>query len=119
MQIHLSMNNSILVCSFYRQWSIPSALNIVNSSSVSSQVDRYKTFTSQMDKASKESRDIIIMTDENIDSLDEDSNSKYLCNIEPKTIKENNIIECSLVYHTKLSTFFLQRGTVMCRLYCI
>ena len=69
-QINLSRNKSILVCSFFRQWSIPSTLNIVNSSSVSSQVDRYKTFSSQINKACKESRDLIILNNENIDSLD-------------------------------------------------
>ena len=36
-QINISKNKSILVCSFYRQWSIPSALHISNSSSISSQ----------------------------------------------------------------------------------
>ena len=94
-----------MVYSFYRQWSIPSVLSFVNSSSVSSQVDRYQTFSSQIDKACKESRDLIILTDENIDLLDEGSNTKYLCNIELKTFKESNIIEYSLVYHNKLPTF--------------
>ena len=113
MQINLSRNNSILVCSFYRQWSIPSALHISNSSSTSSQVDRCKIFSSQIDKACQESRDLIILTDENIDSLDEGSNTKYLRNIELKTIKESNIIEYSLVYHNKLPTFF-RKGVKSC-----
>ena len=113
MQINISKNNLLLVCSFYRQWSIPSALHISNSSSISSQVDRYRTFSNQISLASKESRDIVILTDENIDSMDEHSSSKYLKNCELKSVKENNIIEYSLTYHNNLPTFFC-KGTKSC-----
>ena len=92
-QINISKKKSMFICSYYCQWSIPSILNVKNSNSVSNQVDRYRIFSNQISLASKESRDIVILTDENIDSLDEHSTSKYLRNFELKFIKENNIIE--------------------------
>ena len=104
-QINISKKKSILICSYYRQWSIPSILNINNSNSVSNQVSRYKIFSNQISLANKESRDIIILTDENIDSLDEHSTTKHLKNNELKSIRDNNIIEYSLTYHNKLPIF--------------
>ena len=56
---------------------------------------------------------MIILTDENIDSLDEHSTTKHLKNNELKSIRDNNIIEYSLTYHNKLPTFF-RKGTQSC-----
>ena len=48
-QVSISKRVSILICSFYRQWSIPAALNIQNSSSIHAQNERYKLFSGQIE----------------------------------------------------------------------
>ena len=44
-QINISKKKSVFICSYYRQWSIPSILSVKNSNSVSNQVDRYRVLT--------------------------------------------------------------------------
>ena len=92
---------STLICSYYRQWSLPQELKINGSNSPKSQRERYTILT----KASKEGRDLIILTDENIDSFENKSSTGYCKNIQLKTIRDNNIIENSLTYHNNKTTF--------------
>ena len=108
-QIILSKRVSTFICSYYSQWSLPQELNIKNSNSPKSQRDRYLTFTQQVSKANKEGKDLIILTDENINSLDDKSSIGNCKNIQLKEIRDNNIIENSLTYHNKKPTFS-QRG---------
>ena len=47
----------------------------------------------------------MILTDENINSLDDNYNTAYYRNIDLKTIRDNNIINFNLIYHNNLPTF--------------
>ena len=94
-QIILSKRVSTFICSYYRQWSLPQELNIENSNSLKSQRDRYLIFTQQVSKASKEGKDLIILTDENINSLDDKSSIGNCKNIQLKEIRDKNIIDNS------------------------
>merc|ERR1712240_272533 len=104
-QIKINSKVSTLISSFYRQWSLPQELKINNSNSPASQKDRYSIFTNQISRASKEGRDIVILTDENIDSLQDKSSTGYCKNIQLKTLCDNSIIENSLTYHNNKATF--------------
>ena len=72
-------------------------------------MERYVLFTNQISKASKEGRDIVILTDENIDSLQDKSSTGSSKNIQLKTIRDSSIIENSLTYHNNKATF-AERG---------
>ena len=104
-QVIISKKVSLLVSSYYRQWSLPKVLNFNQSNSTQNQLNRYQTFTNQVSKASKEKRDIMILTDENIDSLQDKSKSGYCNNIHLKNIRDQSIIENSLTYHNNKATF--------------
>ena len=76
-QAQISKKVSIMVCSYYRQWSLPSCFNIENSNSLYNQNNRYSIFSSQIKKVHDEGKDFLILTDENINMLDEISSSCY------------------------------------------
>ena len=117
-QVIISKKVSLLVSSYYRQWSLPKVLNFNQSNSTQNQLNRYQTFTNQVSKASKEKRDIMILTDENIDSLQDKSKSGYCNNIHLKNIRDQSIIENSLTYHNNKATFN-RRGIKSCIDYII
>ena len=66
-----------MVCSNYRQWSLPSCFNTENSNSLDNQNNRYSIFSSQIKKVHDEGKDFLILTDENINMLEEISSSCY------------------------------------------
>ena len=112
-QIILSKKISTLISSYYRQWSLPQELKVEDSSSPKSQRERYLLFTNQISRASKEGRDIVILTDENIDSLQDKSSIGFSKNIQLKTLRDNSIIENSLTYHNNKATF-CRKGVKSC-----
>ena len=68
-EIIISKRVSTLISSYYRQWSLPKELELDGTNSQNSQRDRFLIFTNQISKASKEGKDLVILTDDNIDSL--------------------------------------------------
>ena len=118
LQIIISKKVSTFISSYYRQWSLPKELNAEFSNSTQNQIERYQIFTNQVSKASKEGRDILILTDENIDSLQDKNKSGFCKNIHLKTIRDHSIIENSLTYHNNKATFN-RRGVKSCIDYII
>ena len=117
-QIILSKRASTLISSYYRQWSLPKELKMGDSNSIKSQIYRYNLFTSQISKASKEGRDLVILTDENIDSLQDKCSTGYSKNIQLKSIREQSMIDNSLTYHNNRATF-CRKGVKSCIDYII
>ena len=74
----------------------PKNLNIPNSNSKNSQIDRYKIFSKQVQKANKDKANIIILCDDNINSLEDFSLSSSYSNIELKNLRDELMIENSL-----------------------
>ena len=68
---------SFFVMAAYQQWSIPSYLGIPNSNSTQSQISRYSTLCNQVEKVSKLNKYIIIMADNNINSLEDKSLTNF------------------------------------------
>lgn len=95
-----------MICSHYRQWQIPSNLNIIGSILKYSQISRYKIFTNQVSRASSKKFNIIILADDNINSMEDNSLTNNLRNIELKNLKYDMLIQNSLVSHNKDPTFF-------------
>ena len=50
-EVSISSKKSILICSYYRQWSLPSELGIEKSGDRSLQINRYGQFAKQIEKA--------------------------------------------------------------------
>ena len=105
-KISINCNNFLNVCSYYRQWQLPNNLGINNSNSNGSQIDRYTIFSKQVNLASKEGHNLVILTGDNIKSIEDNSNSSYYRNMELKSIKDNLINKDSLTIHNKDLTFF-------------
>ena len=57
----------ILISSIYRQWSLPQVLGVNNSNNINNQTTRWKSVIAQWHKAHKENKEIIVMTDNNMD----------------------------------------------------
>ena len=76
-EINIDRNNKLLVCAYYHQWSLNSNLNIKNSNSIKSQIDRYQSFCNQVERASCKGNDIIILSDNNINTSDDFSKTDY------------------------------------------
>ena len=86
--------------------------------SQNSQRDRFSIFTNQISKASKEGKDLVILTEGNIDSLQDKCSTGYSKNILLKSIREQSIIENSLTYHNSKATF-CRNGVKSCIDYII
>ena len=104
--ININRNHKLIACSYFRQWQLPSNLEHNNSNTKCSQINRYKTFVNQISRASNDKSNIIIMSDDNLNTLDDHSLSSNSRNFELKNIRDNFLIENSMVIHNKESTFF-------------
>ena len=81
-------NRSILLGSYYRQWSLPSKLSIENSNRVKNQISRYTKYCNQVNKVCKEGKNTIILTDDNINSIDDHSNTNFNKNLDLKCLRD-------------------------------
>ena len=109
----MSKNRSFFVMSAYRQWSRPSSLGILNSNSKGSQNYRYSVMCNQVSKVSKTGKDIIILTDDNLNTLEDNSKTNQYKNLDLKLLRDNMIIDNRLVTHNDQPTFFLTRCDLM------
>ena len=105
LEVSDNKGSKILICSYYRQWSLPSELNLLDSGSKEAQLKRFNIFSKQISKATEKGTKIIIMTDDNINTIDTNK-TNYLYNNELKTALQDTIIQYTLTVHNKLPTFF-------------
>ena len=66
-EIKLPKNKPILLGSIYRQWSLPQILNIKNSNNIQNQTERWEKVLGKWENAIKEKKEVIILTDDNMD----------------------------------------------------
>ena len=79
--------------------------NILNSNSKGSQNYRYGLMCNQVNRVSKTGRDIIILTDDNINTLEENSATNLYKNADLKLLRDNILIDNRLVTHNDQPTF--------------
>ena len=96
----------LFVMAAYRQSSIPSYLGLLNSNTTQSQISRYTTLCNQVEKVNKLIKDIMIMTDDNINSLEDNSLTNFYKNIQLKHLKDEMMINNSLIEINNKPTFF-------------
>ena len=75
-EIKLPQNKSFLIMGGYRQWRTPKKMGIKNSVSTENQIKRYRSILENWTKASLEGKDIIIMMDDNVDTLSNTEHNK-------------------------------------------
>merc|ERR1712240_613959 len=77
-------NKPILIESIYRQWSLPQILNIKDSNCIIKQAERWEKVLKKWEKAIKEKKEVIVLTDDNMDHENNNHNNTYKI----KTIRE-------------------------------
>ena len=88
LELKIPEGKNILISSIYRQWSLPKALGIRKSNNSHNQTLRWKSVISQWQKAHKENKEIIILTDDNMDHNNNTFNNNYkINNIKDMTIE--------------------------------
>ena len=112
-QVNISKSKYILICSYYRQWQLPNNIRNIYDGNLCNQVDRYKLFNEQITKATASNHHVIILTDDNINSYEDNSFSNQYKNIEIKNIRDNSIISNCLIVHNNKPTFF-RKGIKTC-----
>ena len=106
-------NKPILVASIYRQWSLPQILNIKDSHGIIKQTERWEKVLEKWEKAIKEKKEVIVLTDDNIDHENKNYNNKYRI----KTIKERTIqflTEHNITTHNKELTYYVNQTPISC-----
>ena len=83
-ELKLPKNKPILVASIYRQWSLPQILNIKDSHGIIQQTERWDKVLDKWEKAISEKKEVIVLTDDNMDHENENYNNRYRI----KAIKE-------------------------------
>merc|ERR1712240_1002518 len=90
------------------QWSLPKILNIKNSNNIQNQTERWEKVLGKWENAIKEKKEVIILTDDNMDLNNDNYNSNYkIITIQERTtqfLSENNITT-----HNKDPTFYINQ----------
>merc|ERR1712240_873999 len=106
-------NKPILIALIYRQWSLPQILNIKNSNSIIKQTERWEKVLGKWEKAIKEKKEVIVLTDDNIDHENDNYNNSYKI----KTIRERTIqflTEHYITIHNKEPTYYVNQTPISC-----
>ena len=103
LEISLGKENRLLLMGGYRTWSALKCQNIVNSRSNGDQLERFKITLKNWALAMEENKDVIVCTDDNIDSSNNNRhNNRYnilnLYNILQDHLNKNSITQCNNSY---------------------
>ena len=99
-EINSKGNKNILLVGSYREWQKPKMCNIQNSKSLKSQVNRFNITMQLWENLCSENKDLIILSDDNIDSsLNSNHNKRHniksLFDILSDAMNRLNIIQCN------------------------
>merc|ERR1711867_38221 len=113
LELKIPEGKTILISSIYRQWSLPKALGIHKSYNSHNQTLRWKSVISQWQKAYKENKEIIILTDDNMDHNNNTFNNNYkINNIKDMTIEflNNN----NYTTHNDENMYYVKQKPISC-----
>merc|ERR1712240_920945 len=105
--------STIWIASIHRQWSLPQILNIKDSNGIIKQTERWEKVLEKWEKAIKEKKEVIVLTDDNMDNENDNYNNKYRI----KTIKERTIqflTENNITTHNKDQTYYVNQRPISC-----
>merc|ERR1712240_896013 len=112
-ELKIPRNKPILVASIYRQWSLPQILNIKDSHGIIQQTERWDKVLEKWEKAISEKKEVIVLTDDNMDHENKNYNNKYRI----KAIKEKTmqfLTEHNITTHNKEPTYFVNQTPISC-----
>merc|ERR1712240_705471 len=109
----LPKNKPILIASIYRQWSLPKTLNIQNSNNIHNQTARWESVLKKWEATNKENKEIIVMTDDNMDHRNNNFNNNFRINI-TKELTSKFISNNNYTIHNKENTYFINQKPVSC-----
>ena len=104
-ELSIPKSKPLLLASVYRQWSVPKVLNIQNSNSHNNQIERWEKFLKNWDVALKENKQIVVLTDDNMDFGNMVFNNRY-CVGKLCELTYNFIFNSNITIHNNKNTFF-------------
>merc|ERR1712240_219430 len=112
-ELKIPNENNVLISSIYRQWTLPKALGIPKSNNMHNQHIRWTTVLKQWTKSHKEKKEIIVLTDDNIDHNNSTFNTNYkVSNIRDMTgefLTSNNYTT-----HNEAQTYYVKQQPISC-----
>ena len=105
-EIKLAKNKGLLCMSGYRQWQLMKELNTNDAGSINNQCLRYQNIINSCNNALKENKDMIILMDDNIDTLKNNTKTLDYQYRDLKNIRDNFITEKNITIHNEKPTFF-------------
>merc|ERR1712240_978051 len=112
-ELKIPNENNILISSIYRQWALPKALGIPKSNNMHNQSTRWTTVLKQWTKAHKEKKEIIVLTDDNIDHNNSTFNTNYkVSNIRDMTVEF--LTDNNYTTHNELQTYYVKQQPISC-----
>ena len=113
-EVSLPKSKPILIMGGYRQWQLPSELGFNKSKSIKHQKERYELILKNWKKASHENKDIIILMDDNIDTIrNSNHNNKFKIN-DIYDILQDHLNFRNFSLHNKKATRFAQHNQPSC-----
>ena len=113
-EINIPKSKPALFMGGYRQWRLPKVLNVNKSNSTKSQLERYDLILKNWQKASLEKKDVIILMDDNIDTVKNNChNNKYKINKLLENL-QNHLNDNNFILHNKKCTHFAPHQSPSC-----
>ena len=103
----------MLIASIYRQWSLPKALGIPNSNNSHNQVVQWKSVLTQWQKAHKENKKIIVLTNDNMDHNNSTFNTNYKIN-KIKDMTNEFLSDNNYTTHNDADTYHIKQKPISC-----
>lgn len=104
LEIFPPKSKSIYVNGYYRQWNLPKQIRDTNSNTNKSQIERYELYLENWTSAMKSKKDIMMMGDDNIDTLDLDKSNMSALNSSLYSKLSNQLEAYNMVIHNDKPT---------------
>merc|ERR1712240_894556 len=112
-ELKIPKQKSVLIASIYRQWSLPKALGILKSNNMHNQYNRWTMVLDKWTRAYKEKKEIIVLTDDNIDH----NNSTFNTNYKVGSIKDMTVdflTSHNYTTHNDEHTYYIRQDPTSC-----
>ena len=113
-EIKLPQHKPFLVMGGYRQWRTPAKMGIKNSVSTKNQIRRYRSILENWTRASLEGKDIIIMMDDNVDTLPNTEHNKKFKVSSIYNMHQEHLHSTNFCQHNHKPTRYVSHQTPTC-----
>merc|ERR1712240_255237 len=112
-ELKIPKQKSVLISSIYRQWTLPKALGILKSNNIHNQQNRWTKVIDKWVRANKENKEVIVLTDDNIDH----NNSTFNTNYKVGTIRDMTVdflTSNNYTTHNEIQTYYNKQQPISC-----